>query len=139
GGFRYTPDEMHFAEELQKSLPPEARRDLHSTETVQPLRAFDPNAPSASTDVGDVSWNVPTIGFGAATFVPGVAAHTWQAASCAGMSIGQRGMLVAAKAIALTAADLFSEPQVIEEAKADFHKQLQGRVYESQIPDGQKP
>jgi len=139
GGFHYTPDERHFAEELQKSLPPEARPNLDSTGNVLPLRPIDPNAPSASTDVGDVSWNVPTIGFGAATFVPGVAAHTWQAAACAGMSIGQRGMLVAAKAIALTAADLFSNPEIVDEAKADFHKQLEGKVYESQIPEGQKP
>jgi len=139
GGFRYTPDEMHFAEELQKSLPPEARRDLHSTETVQPLRAFDPNAPSASTDVGDVSWNVPTIGFGSATFVPGVAAHTWQAAACAGTTIGQKGMVVSAKAIALTAADLFAKPQLVADAKADFVRQLQGKTYETMIPADQKP
>jgi aminobenzoyl-glutamate utilization protein B len=139
GGFRYTPDEMHFAEELQKSLPPEGRRDLHSTEVVQPLRPFDPNAPSASTDVGDVSWNVPTIGFGSATFVPGVAAHTWQAAACAGTTIGQKGMLVSAKAIALTAADLFANPQVVADAKADFQRQLQGKTYETMIPADQKP
>jgi len=139
GGFRYTPDEMHFAQELQKSLPPEGRRDLHSTEVVQPLRQFDPNAPSASTDVGDVSWNVPTIGFGSATFVPGVAAHTWQAAACAGTTIGQKGMLVSAKAIALTAADLFSNPQLVADAKADFQRQLQGKTYETMIPADQKP
>ena len=130
---------MHFAEELQKSLPPEGRRDLHSTEIVQPLRPFDPNAPAASTDVGDVSWNVPTVGFGSATFVPGVVAHTWQAAACAGTSIGQKGMVVSAKAMALTAVDLFANPQLIADAKADFQKQLQGKKYESMIPEGEKP
>jgi len=138
GGFRYTPEERHFAEELQKSLPPEAAGKLDSTATVSPLRPYDPNAPSASTDVGDVSWTVPTIGFGAATFVPGVAAHTWQATACAGMSIGQRGMLVAAKAIALTAADLFANAQLVSEAKADFAKQMTGKTYRSQIPESQK-
>jgi aminobenzoyl-glutamate utilization protein B len=139
GGFRYTAEEMHFAEELQKSLPQEGRRDLHSTEIVQPLRPFDPNAPSASTDVGDVSWNVPTIGFGSATFVPGVAAHTWQAAACAGTTIGQKGMVVSAKAIALTAADLFANPQLVADAKADFVRQLRGKTYETMIPADQKP
>lgn len=138
GGFRYTPEERHFAEELQKSLPPEVAGALDSTASVAPLRPIDPNAPSASTDVGDVSWNVPTIGFGAATFVPGVAAHTWQATACAGMSIGQRGMLVAAKAIALTAVDLFSEPRLVSAAKADFERQMKGKSYQSQIPEGQK-
>ncbi len=139
GGFRYTTEEVHFAEELQKSLPPELRRDLHSTEKVQPLHPFDPNAPMASTDVGDVSWNVPTIGFSAATFVPGVGAHTWQAAACAGTTIGQKGMVVAAKALAVTAADLFANPQLVADAKADFAKQLQGKKYESMIPPDQKP
>jgi aminobenzoyl-glutamate utilization protein B len=139
GGFRYTTEEMHFAEELQKTLPPEGRRDLHSTETIEPLRPFDPNAPAASTDVGDVSWNVPTIGFGSATFVPGVAAHTWQAAACAGTTIGQKGMVVSAKAMALTGADLFGNPQLITDAKAEFARELQGKKYESMIPPGQKP
>jgi aminobenzoyl-glutamate utilization protein B len=92
-----------------------------------------------STDVGDVSWVVPTIGFSAATFVPGVAAHTWQAAASAGMSIGQDGMVVASKALALTAVDLLSNPQLIGAAKADFAKELAGKTYRSAIPEGQKP
>jgi aminobenzoyl-glutamate utilization protein B len=81
---------------------------------------------------------VPTIGFGAATFVPGVAAHTWQATACAGMSIGQRGMVVAAKAIALTAADLFSDPKLVAAARADFEQRMKGKTYSSQIPMDQK-
>jgi aminobenzoyl-glutamate utilization protein B len=139
GGFRYSAEERHFAEELQKSLPPGGARDPGSTDSIEPLRPFDPNEPAASTDVGDVSWNVPTIGFSAATFVPGVVAHTWQAAACAGMSIGQRGMLVAARALAVTGADLFSNPQLIQDAKKDFGRQMAGKSYKSEIPAGQKP
>jgi aminobenzoyl-glutamate utilization protein B len=139
GGFRYTAQEEHFAEELQKSLPPGGARDPGSTASIEPLRPFNPNEPAASTDVGDVSWNVPTIGFIAATFVPGVVPHTWQAAACAGMSIGQKGMLVAARALALTGADLFSNPQLILDAKKDFDRQLAGKTYKSEIPAGQKP
>ena len=139
GGFRYTAQEVHFAESLQKSLPPELAGHLDSTASVQPLRPVDPNAPSASTDAGDVSWNVPTIGFVAATFVPGVGAHTWQAAACAGMSIGQRGMVIAAKALSLTAVDLLTNPQIVVGAKAEFARQMSGRTYKSQIPEGQKP
>ncbi len=139
GGFVYTAEEKHFAEELQKSFPPGGTWDLGSTAKVAPLHPFDPNAPAASTDAGDVSWNVPTIGFSAATFVPGAVAHTWQAAACAGMSIGQKGMLVAAKALAITGADLFSNAQLVQEAKADFERQMQGKTYRSEIPPGQKP
>jgi aminobenzoyl-glutamate utilization protein B len=139
GGLHYTPQEMQFAVELQKSLPEGGAGDLDSTATVLPLRRPDPNAPAASTDAGDVSWNVPTIGFGTSTFVPGVVAHTWQAAACAGMSIGQRGMVAAAKVLAITGADLFSNPQLVADAKADFQHEIAGRVYKSVIPLGQKP
>lgn len=139
GSFHYTPEERHFAAEIQKSLPPESAGNVDSTTLVQKLRRPDPNAPAASTDVGDVSWNVPTIGFAAATFVPGVAAHTWQAAACAGMSIGQKGMVVAAKALAITGADLFASVQLVADAKAEFGKQMQGKAYKSAIPEGQKP
>ena len=139
GGFRYTPDERHFAEELQKSLPAGGAGDLESTVLVGPLRRPDPNEAAASGDVGDVSWNVPTIGFRTATFVPGVANHTWLATASAGMSIGQKGMVVAAKALAVTGADLFSDRQLILDAKADFGHQLEGKTYQSVIPPGQKP
>jgi aminobenzoyl-glutamate utilization protein B len=139
GGFKLDPSQTEFALNLQKTLPAGARPSLNQTEIIQPLRRFDPNAPSASTDVGDVSWNVPTIGFGAATFVPGVAAHTWQAAASAGTTIGQDGMVIASKALALTAVDLFLTPDLVTRAQADFHKQLEGKTYESAIPATQKP
>jgi aminobenzoyl-glutamate utilization protein B len=89
--------------------------------------------------VGDISWVVPTIGFTSATFVPGAAPHTWQAAAAAGMSIGQEGMLIAAKSIALIGADLFAHPEVITAAKADLQNQLKTMKYQSAIPPGQKP
>ena len=139
GGYKMDASQIEFATNLQKSLPPGGALSLDQTNIILPLRPFDPNAPSASTDVGDVSWNVPTIGFGAATFVPGVAAHTWQAAASAGMSIGQDGMVIASKALALTAVDLFMTPGLVAAAQQDFHKQLQGKTYESAIPLTQKP
>jgi aminobenzoyl-glutamate utilization protein B len=139
GGFTLDAAQKEFALKLQKTLGADTVPSLDQTTVVEPLRPFDPNAPSASTDVGDVSWNVPTIGFSAATFVPGVAAHTWQAAASAGMSIGQDGMVVASKALALTAVDLFASPQLVQEAKADFARKLAGKTYLSPIPAGQKP
>jgi aminobenzoyl-glutamate utilization protein B len=139
GGYALNGEQKEFAIHLQKSLSPEAVKNLDTTGLVQPLRPVDPNAPSASTDVGDVSWTVPTIGFVAATFVPGVSAHTWQAAATAGMSIGQDGMVVASKALALTAIDLFRNPQLVVNAKTEFDRQMQGKKYESAIPANQKP
>jgi aminobenzoyl-glutamate utilization protein B len=139
GGYKMDPSQIEFATNLQKTLPPGGALSLDQTNVILPLRPYDPNAPAASTDVGDVSWNVPTIGFGAATFVPGVAAHTWQAAASAGTSIGQDGMVIASKALALTAVDLFMTPSLVAAAQQDFHKQLQGKTYESAIPLIQKP
>jgi aminobenzoyl-glutamate utilization protein B len=139
GGFTLDDSQKEFALKLQKTLGIDTVPDLDQTDVIQPLRPVDLNAPSASTDVGDVSWTVPTIGFGAATFVPGVAAHTWQATASAGMSIGQDGMVIASKALALTAIDLFTRPELIVAAKADFDRKLTGKTYQSPIPAGQKP
>jgi len=134
-----TGDERKFATELQKTLNVDPAPGLDTTHQVEPLRRPDPNAPAASTDVGDVSWVVPTIGFETATFVPGVAPHTWQAAATAGMSIGQDGMIVAANALAFTAVDLFTNAGLVQAAKADFAKELAGKPYRSAIPEGEKP
>jgi aminobenzoyl-glutamate utilization protein B len=139
GGYTMNEEQSKFARDLQKTLGLDTLPGLEQTRAVEPFHRPDPNAPSASTDVGDVSWVVPTIGFSAATFVPGVAAHTWQAAATAGMSIGQDGMVVASKALADTAVDLFMKPELIGAAKADFAKELAGKTYRSAIPEGQKP
>jgi aminobenzoyl-glutamate utilization protein B len=139
GGFNYTPEEAKYAAELQKSLPPDAAGHLDQPSKIMPLKPYDPNAGGASTDVGDISWQIPTIGFVSATFVPGVAAHTWQATATTGMSIGQEGMLISAKSLALLGADLFAHPDVIVAAKADFAEFRKTHSYTSQIPTGQKP
>jgi len=102
GGFTLSNSERAFALDIQKTLGIDTLPSLDETHSVEPLRPVDLNAAAASTDVGDVSWTVPTIGFNTATFVPGVAPHTWQASASAGMSIGQDGMVVASKALALT-------------------------------------
>jgi aminobenzoyl-glutamate utilization protein B len=72
--------------------------------------------------VGDVSWVVPTIGLGTATWVPGTSAHSWQAVASGGTSIGRKGMMVAAKTIALSAIDLFKNPKMIQEATEEWTK-----------------
>ncbi len=139
GGYTLDADQKKFAEQLQKSFGMETPPSLDASKEIEPLRKFDPNQPAASTDVGDVSWNVPTIGFSAATWPAGTAAHTWQAAATSGTSIGQQGMVVAAKAIALTALDLFTDPALVQAAKDDFKKQLAGKSYYTAIPAQQKP
>ena len=117
GGYTYTTEERAFAERLQKSDAFTAV-PLETTAKVKPLTIGA--AGVASTDVGDVSWVVPTTQMSAATWVPGTSAHSWQAVAAGGTTIGYKGMMVAAKTIALTAADLFSSPATVEAAKAEL-------------------
>ncbi len=120
GGYTYTAEERAWAEKLKRTLPPSAI-PLEATALVQPLD-FAPPAGGGSTDVGDVSWRVPTVQMSAATWVPGTPAHSWQAVAAGGMSIGSKGMIVGAKTMALTAAELFSSPATIAEARTEFEK-----------------
>jgi aminobenzoyl-glutamate utilization protein B len=134
GGFTYTPEEQRFAEEIRKTLTEQPAADLGSQEKVQPSRSG--GIGSASTDLADVSWNVPTVQVVAATFVPGVPAHSWQATACAGSTIGVKGMTVAAKSMALTAADLFTDPVHIQKARAEFDtKRGPNFVYKTRLAD----
>jgi aminobenzoyl-glutamate utilization protein B len=118
GGFEYTPAERAFAETLRKSL----EGPLPAIDTTNQIFPPQPGVGSASTDLGDVSWRVPTVQLTAATWVPGTPAHSWQAVAAGGTSIGAKGMLVAAKTIALTAVDLFSNPAHLQKARAEFDK-----------------
>jgi aminobenzoyl-glutamate utilization protein B len=94
----------------------------------------------ASTDMGDVSWRVPTVQLSAATWVPGTPAHSWQAVAAGGTSIGAKGMLVAAKTMALTAMDLFTDPSHIQKARAEFDQRRgAGFVYSTRIGTRKPP
>ena len=118
GGEQWTPEEIAWATQMQKSLPTQIALD--SVKHVGPgERGTDGGG---STDVSDISWSTPTIGLGTATWVPGTPAHSWQAVAASGMSIGVKGAVVAAKTIALTAADLLLDPQALVEAKAELEK-----------------
>ncbi len=119
GGISYTPDERAFAEELYKSLSA-PNMPLGSERSVQ---AFDFERPGiGSTDVADVSWNVPTVGLRAATWVPGTSAHSWQAVAAGGMSIGYKGMNNASQVLALMGEELFTNPDLITKARAEFEE-----------------
>ncbi|NBB21627.1 amidohydrolase [Runella sp. CRIBMP] len=119
GGVKYTPEEVKFAEQISTSQGM-GIREIMSAAEVDPLATE--GGGGGSTDVGDVSWNVPTVGLRTATWVPGTPAHSWQAVAAGGMSIGRKGMMVAAKTLAMTAIDLFQNEKTIADAKAEFEK-----------------
>jgi len=137
GGIKYTPEEQAFAQELAKSFNREKVLPLGSQEQVQPLGGE--GLGGGSTDVADVSWVLPTAQFTTATFVPGTPGHSWQSTACAGSSIGRKGMMAAAKVLALTTIDLVTDPKQIEAAKASFEKRRAGFTYRSRLPADAKP
>jgi len=136
GGLTYDATEQAFAEKLFATL---GKTDvaLGSEREVQPIGR---RLGMGSTDVGDVSWVVPTIGFRTATWVPGTPAHSWQAVAAGGMSIGLKGMENASKILALTATELFTQPELITRARAEFEQwRGAGFEYRSAVGDRAPP
>jgi aminobenzoyl-glutamate utilization protein B len=136
GGYQFSAEERQFAAELQKTLGASAEErpgpDKLMTDKSTPQGV-------ASSDAGDVSWNVPLGHFTTATFAPGVGAHTWQAAACAGAAIGRKGMVVAARTLALGAIDLFEHPGEVQAARVAFEKRKAGRTWKTRVPANGKP
>jgi aminobenzoyl-glutamate utilization protein B len=118
GGIAYTPDEIEFAKKLQSTLTFTTPSYLEAAK-IQPMTLPENSSPG-STDVGDVSYVVPTVGFSTATWVPGTPAHSWQAVACGGTEIGIKGMMVAAKTLTCMGIDLLNNPLLIENAKKEF-------------------
>ncbi|MBT6148783.1 MAG: amidohydrolase [Gemmatimonadetes bacterium] len=116
GGVTYDEAEMAFAESLRATLG-DVDLDLTSATQIQPYRL---DHGKASTDVGDVSWALPTTGLVTATWVPGTAAHSWQAVACGGTSIGHKGMLVATRTLAHAVVSIFQNPAVIVTAREEW-------------------
>jgi aminobenzoyl-glutamate utilization protein B len=130
---RYDDDEKQFALRLQESLA-----DKVPLETAGLVFSGGLDN-KGSTDVSDVTWVVPTGGFTTACWVPGTPAHSWQAAAAGGMSIGRKGMDLAARVLACTAWDLFHDPGTLAAARAELQQRLAGRGYQPLILPGQEP
>jgi aminobenzoyl-glutamate utilization protein B len=138
GGPTWTAEEMAFAEKLQKTLP---GKNLPALASAKEIRKYQFNGQKySSTDSGDVSWVTPLATLTTATWIPGTAPHSWQATAAGGMSIGLKGMVVAAKTLALAVAQLYSSPDLIAAAKAEFDKSRgSGFVYQSLVGDRPPP
>jgi aminobenzoyl-glutamate utilization protein B len=135
GGYPYSSEERAFAESIRKSLA----GNLPAADEASRISPPESGVSGGSTDMGDLSWVVPTVQLSAATWVPGTPAHSWQAVAAGGMSIGSNGMMVAAKTMALTAVDLFTDPANLVKARAEFQKRLGGFVYTSRVGDRKPP
>ena len=138
GGVNYTADEKKFAEEIIKTFPEGVMASPADAAIITPFEVNEKGA-GGSTDVGDVSWLVPTAGLGTATWVPGTSAHTWQAVAAGGTSIGKKGMMVAAKTLTLTAMDIFKDPSVTVKAKAELDRRRGANFKYDALTGDRKP
>ena len=137
GGVDYDEADEKFADALAKSLP----NGIYNRAQTFEIKPFETGQRgNGSTDVGDVSWTVPTVGLSTATWVPGTVAHTWQAVAAGGTPIGHKGMIVAAKSIALTAVTLFENPATLVKARAEFDlRRGPNFQYEALLGDREPP
>jgi aminobenzoyl-glutamate utilization protein B len=134
GPIVYTPEEDAFARALQKSAGVEA---VGMDTTVGPIEGQEKEG--GSTDVGDVSWNAPTLHVSVVTAPRGVPWHAWPVVAAGGMSIGHKGMVLAAKTLAATMVDLLDDPGALAAVRAEFAARTKGFVYQPFIPDGPPP
>ncbi len=132
----FSEEEQAFARELQRNYGVEPGGMTLETESL-----VDENTSMGfSTDVGDVSWNAPTMGCGMPTMPPGVSVHTWAATACHGMSIGLKGALQAARVLAWTGIDILTDAELRRAARADFERRVSGRPYVSPLsPEMKRP
>ncbi len=136
GPINYTAEEIAFAKKIQEV---QGGEQIGLDGKIHPLKETQEHPTGGSTDVGDISWIVPEITLIATTAPPNTAWHGWSVVACGGMSIGHKGMVLAAKSLAMTMVDLFENEQLRKDVRAEFEQRRGGHVYKAYIPDGPPP
>ncbi len=139
GAPTFSDAEVLFARRLQAPLIEEFGTDFPQAIDAEIHRTTVDAQPSkGSTDVGDISWRVPTGGLRTTCFAHGSPGHSWQNVAAIGSTIGEKGIIYAAKVLAVTALDLMEDPKLVATARADWQTRMKDRKYFSFIPEGQK-
>lgn len=136
GSISYTEEEQNFAKKIQEAT---GKPQIGLVSKIEPMEETAEHSMGGSTDVGDVSWVVPTIRLSATTAPNGTPWHSWAVVAAGGMSIGHKGMAYAAKALSMTMVDLFQNPELVESVKAEFKEKKGDYVYKGFVPDGPPP
>jgi len=154
GAPNYTEEELRFARELAKSIPPEEKAAaLHRSllpdwmelkDVDLNTRIYDPygeevKGGGGSSDVADVAWNMPTVEFNTTMFIAGAPGHSWQNVASGGTSIGHKSSVFASKVMATTVIDLLTRPEVLKKAKEEWNDRMKGFVYKSPLAKDLKP
>ncbi|HUP45249.1 MAG TPA: amidohydrolase [Thermoanaerobaculia bacterium] len=130
---KFTPEEQEFAKAIQRATGVE-EKGLKTS--LEPFEDKPGPAEGGSTDVGDVSWNIPTLSLSVTTAPDGAPWHGWSVVACGGMSIGHKGMIHAAKALAATMIDLYRNPQDVRAIRQEFITDTKETRFRYYIPDG---
>jgi aminobenzoyl-glutamate utilization protein B len=146
GPIEFEDAEIEYAKQIAASFPESLRLGILKMEAL-PAHLLDAGLPDrtypisdrgetmpGSTDVSDVSWNTPTAQFTTTCFAVATPGHSWANTSTGGMSIGHKGMMHAAKVLSIVATDLFTKPDLLAAAQAEFAESTKGRPYVCPIP-----
>ena len=136
GPIEYTDEEIAFGKKIQEVT---GKPQIGMDSKINPLKETKEHPGGGSTDVGDVSWNVPNINLSVTTAPKDTPWHSWAVVACGGMSIGHKGMLYASNAMAMTMLDLFENQKLIDKIKTEFVERKGNEVYKAIIPDGPPP
>lgn len=131
---KYNEEEIEFALKLQQTLSLPVQLD-----SIRNVTNRHGETGQGSTDVGDVSWVVPTTGFNTACWVPGTPGHSWQAVACGKTTIAKQGMMLAAKVLAASAVEMFQNPKVLTQAQNELQRRLGERSYKPLVSPSQQP
>ncbi len=152
GGPKFTDEDRKWAKQLRENFEEERKE-----RALKRITEHDPDFEDAplyedvldtrgekrqgygSTEVGDVSWTVPTSQFSAACAPLGTKGHSWEMTAASGSSIGEAGMLLAAKVLATTGYDLFQDEDIVVEAKEEFDEMISEQPYDCPLPDDLEP
>ena len=133
GDIEYTEEENAFARKLQENA---GAKQLGLSGRAKPLTKTKPDPDNGSTDVGDVSWIVPEITLLATTAPIAIPWHSWAVVASGGMSIGHKGMIYSAKALAMTMVDLFENESLRQAIRDEFEMRKDGHIYKTILPPG---
>jgi len=136
GDIQYTQDEIDFALDMQKA---NGKPLIGIDGKIRPLRETLDSPGGGSTDVGDVSYNVPVVSLAATTAPKGVPWHSWSVVASSGMSIGHKGMLHAAKALGMSMIDIYKDKKLREEIKKEFDERIGDYDYDPYLDPGPPP
>ncbi len=150
---KHSDDDLKFAEEIARSITPEMkvtqlRKSKRPGWERLADKLIDDEVPDpwgegevshGSTDVADVSWQIPTVEFSTATWILGTPAHSWQAVAQSGVGIGHVSLIFAAKVMAAAAIDLMAQEAVLNKAREEHRRRIGSKKYISPLPSDQKP